>query len=148
MKARGTARWAALLLLPVLAAPGRAEGPSISDAWIRLMPGGGPSAGYFRLENTTGARLILEGAHCPGFGRTTLHRSIEEGGTSRMEHVESLPVPAGETVAFRPGGYHMMLMEPTDPPKVGTRLTCRLRLADRESVRIELAVEPPYGRGP
>ena len=28
-----------------------------------------------------------------------------------MQEVESVPVPAGGTVSFEPGGYHVMLIE-------------------------------------
>lgn len=139
----------ALLVLGLLLLPGisLAADAKVSEAWIRLVPGG-PSAGYFRLVNEGETRLALEGADCPGFARTTLHESIEEGGTSRMRAVERVTVAPGEEAVFQPGGFHLMLEGPTDPPSEGDRITCTLELAQGETIQAELVVRPPYAQGP
>ncbi len=51
-----------------------------------------------------------------------IHESREEDGVMRMIHVDAVELPAGETVTFRPGGLHVMIMglKPDDLPLGGT----------------------------
>ncbi len=140
-------RWTPLVLALLLAAPAESAEVQVEDGWVRLMPGG-PSAGYFRLTNPTDSERVLTGARCPGFAETTLHESVEQGGTSRMRHVEQVAINAGGTAVFAPGGLHLMLTEPTAPPEVGSELTCTLHFADGTSIEAALAVRPPYADGP
>lgn len=138
-----------LLLAALLAAgPALAGDIEVRDAWVRLIPGGGPSAAYLTLHNRGDEPAVLVGADCPAFGKVMLHRSVESGGTSRMEHVDRLAVPPGATRRLAPGGYHLMLMEPRDPPAVGGELTITLRLADGRALEVPFTVEPPYSQGP
>jgi periplasmic copper chaperone A len=44
------------------------------------------------------------------FPRVELHTTEFEDDVARMIHVESVPVPAGETVTLEPGGLHVMFM--------------------------------------
>jgi periplasmic copper chaperone A len=41
------------------------------------------------------------------------------GGAMTMQRVSSVHIPAGETVSFEPGGYHVMLMGLIEPLQVG-----------------------------
>jgi len=136
-----------VLLAPLVAAAADAADARVSEAWVRLVPGG-PSAGYFRLHNEGDRELVLTGAKCPGFARTTLHESMEEGGTARMRAVERVAVAPDEKAVFEPGGYHLMLEGPTDPPSEGERITCTLELAQGGPIEAGFAVRPPYARGP
>jgi copper(I)-binding protein len=47
----------------------------------------------------------------------------------KMQQVESVEIPAGEMVAFTPGGYHVMLLDLVKP------------LATGESIKLDLQVE-------
>jgi hypothetical protein len=139
-----------LLLIAALAIAGHAHGADVEarDAWIRLIPGGGPSAGYLTLHNRGGTPATLVGADCAAYGMVMLHRSVESGGTSRMHHVEGVRVAPGKPRALAPGGYHLMLMKPKDPPEVGEELEITLRFADDTRVTVPFAVKPPYYQGP
>jgi periplasmic copper chaperone A len=115
---------------------------SVTDAWIRGMPLSGPSGGYFTLTNRTGKEMVLTGAASPACGMLMLHRSENMGGRIEMKMVSEVPVPAGGSVAFAPGGYHLMCMQakPAIKPggsvpvslifKDGTRLTSQFPVRD------------------
>ena len=135
---------AALVLAPTAAAAEIA----VTGAWVRLIPGGGPSAGYATIENRGSEPIALVGADCDAYGKVMLHRSVESGGTSRMEHVARLTVPPGKTERLAPGGHHLMLMAPEDPPKVGQKLAITLRFTDGTTREVAFAVKPPYSQGP
>lgn len=48
------------------------------------------------------------------------------GGMMEMRPVDRIEVPAGETVALEPGGYHIMLLELAAPLEAGTTLEVTL----------------------
>lgn len=83
--------------------------PRVTEAWVRLpVVAGRPGAGYMTIQG--GARPDrLVAASSPAAERVELHRTVKAGGVMRMERVESLTIPAGETVRFAPGGLHLML---------------------------------------
>ncbi|MGH7188606.1 MAG: copper chaperone PCu(A)C [Acetobacteraceae bacterium] len=118
----------------------------MSDAWLRYIPGGSPSAGYFKLTNRGDKPLSLVGAECADFGMVMIHRTIERGGLSTMRPVHELTVAPGGNVEFAPGGYHLMLMRPRHPLEPGGRLPVTLRFADGSSLQVEFLVRSPGAR--
>ncbi len=48
-----------------------------------------------------------------------LHQSSNKGGMSGMDMVDKVIVPAGGTVRFAPGGYHLMCENPTAEDESG-----------------------------
>src|ERR1700761_4519317 len=119
----------ALALL--LAAPASAAGLlNVSDAWMRAMPSGIPSGGYFTLHNGTARGVVLTGASSPGCGSLMLHQSEMTGGMSSMHHVDEVDVPAGGSVAFAPGGYHLMCMDAGPAIKPGGNVPVTLTVKD------------------
>ena len=82
---------------------------SASGAWIRLLPGSLPGAGYVELRNEGKDPMALIRIESPAFSDIELHLSSEEDGVAHMQHVERLDLPPGETVVLAPGGYHLMM---------------------------------------
>jgi hypothetical protein len=119
----------AVLLLA--AVPAVADGSlSVSDAWIRAMPAGIPSGGYFTLHNGTAKDVVLTGASTPACGSLMLHKSEMTGGMSSMHHVDEVNVPAGGSIAFAPGGYHLMCMQATAAITPGAHVAVTLSFKD------------------
>lgn len=120
-------------LLP--AASAFAAGPlSVSDAWIRAMPSGIPSGGYFTLHNDTAKDMVLTGASTPDCGMLMLHKSEMTGGMSSMHHVDEVDVPAGGHIAFAPGGYHLMCMNAGPAIKPGGKVDVTLTFKDGSKI--------------
>ncbi len=115
---------------------------SVTHAWIRLLPGNLPLAGYFDLRNMGGHALLLVGAESTQFGRIELHRSMEMRGMDHMMSIKDVEVAAGGRVRFAPGGYHLMLFNPQHPLKVGERVTIVLRFARGQSQAVGFVVRP------
>lgn len=114
-----------LILLPLLLASFGASAackPDISEAWIRLAPGGNIAAGYFRMDNKCAAPAVLNAAASPAFKSVSVHQTVASGGVSRMRHLPSLTVARNDRAIFAPGGLHIMLMQPTRKVKVGERV--------------------------
>lgn len=92
----------------------------VENARIRLVPGGGPMAGYMRLGNHTDGVVRFVAAEAPQFGRIMIHRTVIENGRARMEHQSGgVTIAPGGAVEFESRGLHLMLMRPQDELSVG-----------------------------
>ena len=129
------------------AAPSFAAGPlSVSDAWMRAMPAGIPSGGYFTLHNDTSKDMVLTGASAPDCGSLMLHKSENTGVMSSMHHVDEVDVPAGGSIAFAPGGYHLMCMNAGSAIKPGGREPVTLAFKDGSKLTVPFAVRNAAGK--
>lgn len=137
----------AVLALLALAGPARAADDGsgalrIEQPWSRATaPGAAVGVGYLVIVNEGARDDRLLGGETPVAGRVTLHRSVEEDGTSRMEHQdEGIPVPAGERVVLEPGGYHLMLMQLGQRLEKGDSVPLTLRFERAGAIEVELEV--------
>lgn len=106
-------------LLSLLALGVRAE-VRIENAWVRAMP---PSqhntAAYLTVLNEGRDSVLLIGVSSTPAAKVQVHNSVEIDGMVRMEHLESVPLAAGETLEFSPGGMHLMIMGLEAMPDAG-----------------------------
>jgi copper(I)-binding protein len=141
-------RWSLSLAALLCAASLAAASPkvTVSDAWIRLLPGTLPLAGYFEATNPGTAPVRLTGAASDAFGRVMMHETLEQNGVSKMVPVTSVEIPPNATVRFEPGGYHLMLMGRKRDLKVGERIPVTLEFADGGTVSVDFAVKGASGQ--
>jgi len=130
-----------LLALPAAAA----TDVVVNHAWIRLLPGDLPLAGYMDFANTGPATLVLSGATSPEFRDIQIHRSLDRGGMEEMRRVPGLHIWPGQTARLAPGGYHLMLMGRRKPLQVGDRVPVTLVFSDHERVLMEFRVRGATG---
>lgn len=120
--------WAVLLLSAGVTAQA-GEGVRVADAWARATAPGQKVAGmYLNIVSDSDARLTA--VECPLAGRAELHQMRMDGGTMRMRAVEAIDLPAGQTVALKPGDYHVMLFDLKKPLKPGDEVPIRLTVID------------------
>jgi copper(I)-binding protein len=132
---------ASLLTLPATAA-----GVTVSDGWFRALPANLPSGGYFTLHNDGAETVTLTGASSPACAMLMLHKSDEMNGMAGMSDVETIPVAAGDTLKFAPGGYHLMCMNPTPAMKPGAKVQVTLEFADGMKLNADFAVKDAKGK--
>jgi len=135
-----------LVAAALLAASAAASELGIASPWIRLLPGGAPAGGYFTLRNGAQRPVELVGVSSTAYGSVMMHRTTEAGGMARMQPVDRIEVPAGGEVAFAPGGYHLMLMQPARNIAVGDRIPVTLEFADGRRLTREFDVRGPTGK--
>lgn len=140
---------AALALLASTTAYG-ADAPAVSatGGWIRLLPGNLPAGGYVTFVNGSDRALAIVDASSPDYANAMIHRSSTEGGMGRMEMVDNVPLPPKGTVAFSPGGYHVMLSDPKHPVKAGDKLVVTFKLSDGAALPVTLIARPANASGP
>lgn len=121
-----------LAALPLLASCGKTGGSpeiQISDAWAReTVVGQTSTAAYMTIANEGSGDDRLVAVTAPAPATAMVHSTSNEGGVSRMRHLDSgLPLPAGETAQLTPGGTHVMVTGLSEPLTAGASLKLRLR---------------------
>lgn len=136
---------AAAALAIGIAAPACAAEVTVSDGWFRALPSGLPAGGYFSLHNGGSKPVALVGAKSSACGMLMLHQSTEQNGVSRMIAVHSVAIPVGGTIAFAPGGYHLMCTNPTAAMTPGKTVRVTLIFADGDRLNVAFAAKGPSG---
>lgn len=112
--------------------------PDASDLWLRAAPPGAHMlAAYGRLTNNTGKTQVLTGAYAPDFGMAEIHKTVIENGMAKMRHQPRIVLQPGDTVVLKPGGLHIMLMQPEKDFAVGEMVKICLVYADDENAQDE-----------
>lgn len=122
----------------------------IEAPWTRATPGGARVAGGFmtiRNTGTTPDRLV--GGTFPGAPRVEVHEMAMADGMMRMRELRGgLDIPAGGSVQLRPGGYHMMFMDLSEPVRTGGALKGTLVFEKAGTIEIAYDVAPVGSPGP
>ena len=113
----------------------------ISNIWARATPNLAQTAAVYieRLHN-----LGLQTDHLVNISsaiakKNLIHKTIVENGIAKMLHLKELKIHAGQTLRFKPGGLHIMMLGIQKPLKGGT--TFPLTLNFKEAGNIEVIVE-------
>ncbi len=131
----------ASMATPALPTAEEACRPSIETPWLRAAPPGATSlAAYLVLRNGCETTVEVVDVESLDFGMPMIHRTVEEGGMSRMRPAGRLPVAPGESLRFEPGGLHLMMMRPLRPLAEGDVARVRLVLADGRRLYAEFPV--------
>ncbi len=118
----------------------------VTNAWFRALPAPLPAGGYFTAVNNTSNDLAITGAQSGACGMLMLHRSTNKGGMSGMDMVDRVPIPAGGTVSFAPGGYHLMCTAPKPSLKIGAKVPVALSLSDGTRIIVAFVVRGAKGK--
>ena len=97
-------------------------------------PPGETSAVYMRISNRGSTDRIIVSAESAAAGQIDFHRTVVENDIARMDALDALVIPAGETLELRPGGAHIML----------SRLTKDLRRDSSFSLKFEFSTGELY----
>lgn len=134
------------LFLVALCGPAAARdcAPQVRDAWIRLVPGGMPmQAGFGRIENRCPAPVTIVSASSPAYGSVELHETRVVDGISRMRAVPELRIAPDGAATLKPGGLHLMLMQPGTALKEGSKVAVEFTLSDGRKILGEFQVRSP-----
>ncbi len=120
---RTTAFFAALAVTTLLAVPAFAAEASITIAhpWLRATPRTAPVAGgYVTLTNTGKEPDTLVSARLTMAPEGQVHTMTMKNGVMEMRRLDKgLAIAPGATVTLRPGGDHLMFLNPTAQLKEG-----------------------------
>ena len=116
----------------------------ISDAWSKATPPNAKVAGgYFTVENRGGTADRLLRVESASAARVEIHEMSDVGGVARMREVtDGLPLPAGASTALKPGGFHLMFIEPKQPFVEGQSVQATLVFEKAGRLATEFKVRP------
>jgi copper(I)-binding protein len=145
----GAALLTALLCLQAHGQEVKAGGITILTPWARATPGGAKVGGaYLEIKAAQGAADRLVAAKSPLAGKVEIHEHVHEGDVMKMRRVEGVAVAGGQSVIFKPGGYHLMLMDLTHGLKQGEKLPLTLVFEKAGEVNVEATIAPIGAMGP
>ena len=101
---------------------------------------GESSAAYLRIQNRGADDLTIVSASSAAAAEVAIHRTVAQDDMARMDALDSLRIPAGETVELAPGGLHIMLSGLTADLAPGSALTLRLQSDSGASYDLEFPV--------
>ncbi len=102
---------------------------------------------YVTLTSTADDRLL--GGSSPVAGRVELHEMRMDDAVMRMRELAGgVPLPAGQAVAFTPGGNHIMLMDLRQPLVAGQTISVQLRFQNAPPLDLQMRVAPVGAKGP
>ncbi len=89
----------------------------IDDAWARTSAASQDNgAAYMTLVGgDAGDRLLSVSVPSSVAAMAMMHETVMNNDVMSMQPVEGVDIPAGDSVAFAPGGYHVMLMNLAAP---------------------------------
>jgi copper(I)-binding protein len=97
------------------------------DGYVREMPPGqSTTAAFVTLVNSGAAPVALVAASSAAADRVEIHTHRHGDGTTRMERVARVEVPANGQLQLQPGGYHLMLIDLSRPLRAGDRVAITL----------------------
>ena len=126
-------------LLPA-AVPAAPPVVQITDAWARATVPGQKVAGvYLQIRSPLNARVVA--VQSDAAASAEIHSMSNEQGVMRMRKLEALTLPAGETVALKPGGNHIMLLDIKQQLKPGEKIPITLIVQQRGKKKVKVSVE-------
>jgi periplasmic copper chaperone A len=129
------------LLAVVVAGCGAGGEPSLVVGAAQAgEPAAGSSQVVVAITNEGDGDDVLLGADTPAAIGVEVHLTEVADGRATMAVLDEVPIPAGETVRFRPGGLHLMLVVPDETVTVGGtfELTLRFDRSGDQTVPVEV----------
>jgi copper(I)-binding protein len=131
----------ALSAAPALAQEFRAGDIVVEKPWARATPKGAEvGSGYLAIQNKGATPDRLTGGTAD-FGAVEIHQMSSVNGVSQMRELkDGLSIPANGSVAFSPGGYHLMFTHLTHPLTKGESVKATLNFERAGAVEVEFNV--------
>jgi copper(I)-binding protein len=115
----------------------------VADAWARPSIGQSKStAAYLNIFNEGSVEDVLERARSPKVETVEMHQTTTTPeGVMQMRKVEGgLPVPAGGSLVFSPGGTHLMLVGLKEALNAGDELILTLEFTHAGAIELRVPV--------
>lgn len=98
----------------------------IKDAWMRPAPETFNSAFYCTIINNGDKADTLYKAESEISDEVQIHETYRKGDMTGMRPVENLVIAPHDSVIFKPGGYHIMMMKLNENAVVNHKKTVSL----------------------
>src|SRR5215470_12830029 len=112
----------------------------VSNAWARATPAKAENGvAFLTIRTPTPDRLVS--ASSPVAKKAELHTMEMAGMVMKMRPLAGLDIPAGQPVALKPGGEHIMLIGLQQPLREGQSFTLTLNFEKAGARTVSVAIE-------
>ena len=115
---------------------------TVAEPWVRAtVPAQKATGAFMRVKSDTDARLVS--AASPVARVVEIHEMLMDKDVMKMNRIDGLDLPAGQSVELKPGGYHVMLMDLQAQVKEGDAVPLTLVVENKDGSRQTLEVTAP-----
>jgi len=120
----------------------------VDGGYVRLNANpSGPSAAYFTIHGGK-EPVVLRDITTDAAVRLEMHESKMQNGMASMEEIDTVDVPAGETITFAPGGKHIMLWQINQQAVQAGKMTFTFIFSNGDRILADAVIQNPDGRAP
>lgn len=117
---------------------------TVKEAWARPAIQGQTGAVYFVIQNDTRTDDALIGASTDAAASAEAHLSMmDSNGVMSMRMQDAVQVPAGESVIFKPGDLHVMLIDLNRDLQINDTFALTLRFEKAGEITLQVEVKEP-----
>ena len=114
---------------------------TVSNAWVREAPPHAEvSAAYLTLHNPGSQTQTLTDVSSPQFQRVEIHTTRMMNGQVHMQRVAEVSIAAHDSVELKPGGYHLMLINPQHTLKSGDIIELTLHFKSAPQITMQAPI--------
>lgn len=101
------------------------------------------SAAFGTLSNTSEQPIALQKVIIKGKikGVAELHQTTNDNGMMKMLPVDSITIPAKQSVELAPGGLHIMLINLAKPLEAGKTIALKLTFDDGTTLDLQVPIQ-------
>ena len=94
------------------------------------------------VENHHPYEMVLVGAESPLFESIEIHRTVvdEPAQLARMVEQTRVAIAAGQRFSFKPGGFHLMLLNPSTRLEPGQSIPVNLQYSNGMQQQVDFIV--------
>ena len=119
----------------------QAPGLHFNGAWVRATPPtANVAAAYGQLHNGLDKPVRIVGLTSPLAKTVEIHEMKTVDGQMQMRALDQPEIAAGESLSLESGGYHVMFIGLSQPPKAGDSVELTVELDDGSSAVFTLPV--------
>ena len=140
-------RFAPLLALFALSLAGcnQPKPVYVDGAYVRLSPNpDNPSAGYLTIHGGS-SPVTLRAIETDAAVRLEMHESMTHDGMASMAPIDTVDVPAGSKVEFKPGGRHIMLWQVNQQAIAAGKVEFKLTFSNGDRLLVDAVIQGPGG---
>lgn len=115
----------------------------VKDGWIRPAGKGMNTAFYFKAVNNSDKADTLLSVKSDVAKMVQMHETFNKDGMMGMRQVKAIPIQPKSTLEFKPGGYHVMVMNLNKDLKKGDSAQFTLHFKYAGNITVKAPVKMP-----
>ena len=115
----------------------------VKDGWIRPAGKGMNTAFYFKAVNNSDKADTLLSVKSDVAKMVQMHETFNKNGMMGMRQVKAIPIRPESTLEFKPGGYHVMVMNLKIDMKKGDSAQFTLHFKYAGNIKVTAPVKMP-----